>query len=101
MITIIDHSREANPGSLFVIWDLNDAEMPNYEPSQRQLLDALMDLEYIADFRQDDRDGTADVKVMVDGTGHWIEFERWLADEIGDKLCTDILNHHLKSQPHV
>ncbi|WP_343701690.1 hypothetical protein [Chitinophaga sp.] len=94
MIEIIDYSREANPGSVYVIWDMNGEPQEDYAPSAAELLETLYLLGYIHDYTRPDG-GTIDVALMIDGRKHWIEWERWLADEISDTLCKDVINHLL------
>jgi hypothetical protein len=100
MIDIIDIRRDITPQSLYIAWDLNLAPQEDYAPAPADLLEQLFHLGYIQDYTRPDGWSTIDVAIVIDGRKHWVEWERWLADEVSDKLAVDILEHMLKSKLH-
>ena len=99
MIEIIDIRRDITPQSLYIAWDYCQAAQPDYAPDAIELLEALFQLGYIHDYTRPDG-GTINVALMIDGRKHWVEWERWLADECCDKLGIDIIEYAFKSKLH-
>lgn len=95
IIEIIDVRRDITPQSVYIAWDMNEDAMPDYMPTAIELLEMLYQLEYICDYTRPDG-GTIDVAVMVDGQKHWVEWERWLIDEMDESLAAVLIRHALQ-----
>lgn len=100
MIEIIDIRRDITPQSLYIAWDMNGAAQEDYAPSSAELLETLFQLDYIQDYTRPDG-GTIDIALMIDGKKHWVEFERWLSDEVSEEMGKAIIEHVFKSIIHV
>lgn len=88
MIEVIGFSVNDDSLSLHIAWDNDGKQQHDFDVEKEQLLEILLQAEYIVDYHTHNR---ADVAVLIDGRKYWVELERFLADNLSDEFCINVL----------
>lgn len=94
MITVIGHSVDIHSCQLFIAWDKDGMQQPDFQPSMQELLDLLMDAGYITEYNLLNHGESAEVFAYA-GTRYHMPLSQFLRMEANDELCLNLLNIHV------